>query len=174
MKFLLFCLLVFGASTALAQTAVIRLKSHNGAAIDLPKSLDRFGGPPIEIPHIDPNLNISDSKLLRFNMNQYDTIEMISSSCLIQKGTDGISSVRINDTLCDDAFDGEYDFIKEYYQDIYGDSIVFIGFEKKQSSIHYENNPYFNKRSRNGSSKWIFIFLALCGFGAYMFQPSRS
>ena len=73
MKSLFFCLLLFVTGFAQAQTTVVRLKSHHGAVAEIPRSLDRFGGPPVnfEIAPIE-QLNPIVPRY-QFNIAEYDT-----------------------------------------------------------------------------------------------------
>lgn len=153
MKTLLTFFLLCGSFGILAQTSVIGLKSRHGNLADLPKSTDAFG------EFIPAPI--------------YDSLVKINNSCVIQIGKDNGMGVPFRDTVCEHWYYERvgYDFQK--IQEYHGDNVTLIGFNDDNGVKQNKDGHFSKKRHQKQSSKWIFVFFVLSGFGVFFVRPKR-
>lgn len=150
MKFLSLITLIFSATMALGQTAVISNKSHAGDLSLILVEPDNFGAPD--------------------DFPVYDTILLLENNCLVQKGYTSWQQNRILDTICDHtAFkDGKYDLktAKKYF----GERPVFIGFKKKRTDQNNSDSFWINGNPHQSNVVGFFA-LFLLAYLAYLITP---
>lgn len=140
-----------------AQTSVISIKSHHGNMSGLPDAEDKFG----EIMPVPV----------------YDSLIRISGECVVQIGEDNGFGQAFRDTVCGHWYYHQVDYDKKKIRDYHGGNVTMIDFDKDHSDQKKEvkeQNPFFRKRQKKQSGKWLFLTLVLIGLGTYIARPALS
>lgn len=151
MKRILATLLLFGATTTLAQTSVIAVKSHHGDLIQIPESTDHFG-------EMAP-------------MPVYDTIIKLTNNCVIQIGENNGYGMNFRDTVCGHWYYEKVKYDVDKVQEYHGKDVILVGFNNEESNIKIEDNPFFKRIKKGGFPVWILIPIILAGLSIYIFKP---
>jgi len=154
MKTILATLLLIGATTTLAQTSVIAVKSHHGDLSEIPESTDHFG-------EFRP-------------MPVYDTIVKINNGCVIQIGKDNGFGMPFKDTVCDHWYYEKVRYDIDKVQEYHGKDVILVGFSKEESNLRIKNNPFFGGMRKSGFPLWALIPITLIGLGLYIFKPKLT
>ena len=151
MKTLLLTAFLCITSALLSQTSVISLKSHHGKATDITKTVDRFG-------------EIAPTPI-------FDTLIKINNDCVIQIGNDNGWGIAFRDTVCHHWYYKEVNYDAKKIKQFHGNNIELIGFENNENGTQSQKSPYFKKRTKKQSAKWLFLIIALTALGTYIIRP---